>query len=146
VRAEATHGGYSPAAEEFMASVQAGQFIGARSDFVPEPVCEHMRKLQDEVPPMSAAQAEEVLLRELGVASLDTVFEWIDLGSPLGSASIAQVHKAKLRRYQQRPSLLHRFFASPLHTGRILLGTLLLPTVKQGECSLLRVLQQACLL
>lgn len=43
-----------------------------------------------QVPPMPAAQAREVIERELGVP-LEAVFEWIDLDEPLGSASISQV-------------------------------------------------------
>lgn len=96
-------------------SAQAGQFIGARSDFVPEGVCMHLRKLQDEVPPMPPSETEAILKQELQVDTLSTVFEWIDLEKPLGSASIAQVHKAKLRRYVQYPSLLRRFLGAPIH-------------------------------
>lgn len=43
-----------------------------------------------QVPPMPAEQAREVIERELGVP-LEAVFEWIDLDTPLGSASISQV-------------------------------------------------------
>jgi predicted unusual protein kinase regulating ubiquinone biosynthesis (AarF/ABC1/UbiB family)/LysM repeat protein len=78
--------------------LKAGQFIGARGDFVPEPVCRRLALLQDKVPPMPAAQAARVLRRELQVDDLSRVFEWIDLEEPLGSASVSQVHKARLRR------------------------------------------------
>lgn len=40
---------------------------------------------------MPPAQTKRVLERELG-ASLEDVFDWIDLDKPLGSASISQVH------------------------------------------------------
>lgn len=43
-----------------------------------------------QVPPMPAEQAREVIQRELG-APIEAVFEWIDLETPLGSASISQV-------------------------------------------------------
>lgn len=42
-----------------------------------------------QVPPMPAAQARAVIERELG-APLEALFEWIDLDTPLGSASISQ--------------------------------------------------------
>ena len=42
---------------------------------------------------MPPAQTRAVIERELCVASLDDVFEWIDLEKPLGSASIAQVRR-----------------------------------------------------
>ncbi|PRW59732.1 putative aarF domain-containing kinase 1 [Chlorella sorokiniana] len=76
--------------------LKTGQFIGARGDFVPEQICRKLSLLHDQVPPMPAEQAREVIERELGVP-LAAVFEWIDLETPLGSASISQVHKAKLR-------------------------------------------------
>ncbi len=40
---------------------------------------------------MSAARAEALIKGELGIDSLDEVFEWINLDKPLGSASISQV-------------------------------------------------------
>ena len=73
-----------------VALAQAGQFIGARGDFVPEAVCRKLSLLHDRVPPMPAAQAGAAIERELGVP-LSAVFEWIDLEEPLGSASISQV-------------------------------------------------------
>lgn len=76
--------------------LKGGQFLGARSDFIPVQICKKLSLLQDRVPPMSKEQARAAIEAELGT-SLDTVFEWIDLDRPLGSASISQVHKAKLR-------------------------------------------------
>lgn len=77
--------------------LKVGQFLGARGDFMPLPVCERLSRLHDQVPPMPPAQTKEVIERELK-APLEDVFEWIDLEKPLGSASISQVHKAKLRK------------------------------------------------
>ncbi|KAL0020648.1 hypothetical protein WJX79_000580 [Trebouxia sp. C0005] len=77
--------------------LKVGQFLGARGDFMPLPVCERLSRLHDQVPPMPPAQTKEVIERELN-APLEDVFEWIDLEKPLGSASISQVHKAKLRK------------------------------------------------
>ena len=42
---------------------------------------------------MPVAQARQVLQQELGSVPLEDVFEWIDLEQPLGSASVAQVHR-----------------------------------------------------
>eukprot|EP00887_Chlorella_sp_A99_P006757 scaffold3.g6757.t1 len=89
--------------------LKAGQFLGARSDFVPEQICRRLSRLHDQVPPMSAAQARRIIEAELGGAPLELLFEWIDLETPLGSASISQVHKGKLRcpsrRARRRPFL-----------------------------------------
>jgi hypothetical protein len=46
---------------------------------------------------MPAAMAREVVEAEFGGAPLGDLFEWIDLERPLGAASVAQVHKARLR-------------------------------------------------
>ncbi len=77
--------------------LKAGQFLGARGDFVPEQICRKLSLLHDQVPPMPAAQVRAVIEEELGGVPMDQVFEWIDLENPLGSASISQVHKAKLK-------------------------------------------------
>ncbi|KAH7619626.1 hypothetical protein Ndes2526B_g06607 [Nannochloris sp. 'desiccata'] len=77
--------------------LKAGQFLGARGDFVPEQICRKLSLLHDQVPPMPAAQVRAVIEEELGNVPMDQVFEWIDLDNPLGSASISQVHKAKLK-------------------------------------------------
>ncbi|KAL6766353.1 AKC2 [Auxenochlorella protothecoides x Auxenochlorella symbiontica] len=76
--------------------LKAGQFIGARGDFVPGPICKRLARLQDQVPPMSPDRAASLIQAELGGAPLTSVFAWIDLERPLGSASVAQVHKARL--------------------------------------------------
>ncbi|KAK9908263.1 hypothetical protein WJX75_005060 [Coccomyxa subellipsoidea] len=82
--------------------LKLGQFFAARAEFVPEPICRHLALLHDRVPPMPAQQARSVIEEELGGVPLEEVFEWIDLEQPLGSASIAQVHKAKLRQPSRR--------------------------------------------
>ena len=71
-------------------SPQAGQFLGARGDFVPKPICQKLSLLHDQVPPMPPAQVRASIEGELG-APLEQVFEWINLDKPLGSASISQV-------------------------------------------------------
>jgi len=95
--------------------LKAGQFLGARGDFVPEQICRKLSLLHDQVPPMPAAQVRAVIEEELGNVPMDQIFEWIDLENPLGSASISQVHKAKLRPLpgQQNSSLLG-WWARPL--------------------------------
>uniref|UniRef100_A0A383WA42 LysM domain-containing protein n=1 Tax=Tetradesmus obliquus TaxID=3088 RepID=A0A383WA42_TETOB len=79
--------------------LKAGQFIGARADFVPEQICAKLCLLQDKVPPMAPERATQVLCQELGISDVGEVFEWIDMDTPIGSASISQVHKAQLRRF-----------------------------------------------
>lgn len=72
---------------------------------------------------MPPEEVEAALKRELRIRSLGDVFEWIDLEKPLGSASIAQVHKAKLRRYVAKPSTAFKFLAFPVRACRALFST-----------------------
>jgi len=63
---------------------------------MPPPYTEKLARLQDDVPPMSASEARKILERELK-GPLSTFFSSIDLEKPIGSASIAQVHRAVWR-------------------------------------------------
>ena len=49
--------------------------------------------LQDKLPPFSLIQAKEIIKKDLG---LDTYNSIIDLSEPVAAASIAQVHKAQI--------------------------------------------------
>ncbi|KAK9867340.1 hypothetical protein WJX84_005086 [Apatococcus fuscideae] len=77
--------------------LKVGQFLGSRGDFLPEALCSQLSRLHDSVPPMSRQQSRQVIERELGGRKLESVFEWIEL-SPIGSASIAQVHRAQAKK------------------------------------------------
>ncbi|CAK0783630.1 hypothetical protein CVIRNUC_006829 [Coccomyxa viridis] len=86
--------------------MKVGQFIGTRADFIPMPICEKLALLQDKVPPMSIEMTRRVLETNLPLP-LDRIFERIDLEHCLGSATISQVHKAKLlapQRWQGAPA------------------------------------------
>ena len=76
--------------------LKAGQFIGARGDFVPRAICERLSHLQDRVPPMEPAAAARLIREQLGGAPLEAAFDWVELDRPLGAASVAQVHRARL--------------------------------------------------
>jgi predicted unusual protein kinase regulating ubiquinone biosynthesis (AarF/ABC1/UbiB family) len=94
------------------AFIKLGQLLSARPDVLPADVVEEFARLQDRVPSFPFAQVEELLVGELG----DRCAEIIDLEmEPLGSASLAQVHRASLRSGRQvvlkvqRPGLERRF-------------------------------------
>jgi predicted unusual protein kinase regulating ubiquinone biosynthesis (AarF/ABC1/UbiB family) len=82
--------------------IKAGQFMGSRGDFIPLEICESLAALQDQVPPMKSEKARSVIERELAPLSIDDVFYDLDLEKPLGSASIAQVHKGHMRKRASR--------------------------------------------
>jgi len=74
--------------------IKLGQVLSVRPDILPPDVILEFETLQDRVPPMPEDEVREVLDAELGVP-MSEVFESFDF-EPLGSASIAQVHKACL--------------------------------------------------
>ncbi len=75
--------------------VKLGQVLASRPDLVPEDFVTEFSKLHDRVSPLSFDVIESVLKEEFG-AQLYEHFQSFD-PTPLGSASIAQVHKAVLK-------------------------------------------------
>lgn len=76
-------------------AVKLGQIASTRPDLIPADIMVELKKLQDAVPPEPFAQIKLTIESDLG-ASIDEVFAEID-ETPLASASIGQVHRAKLR-------------------------------------------------
>lgn len=74
--------------------VKLGQLLATRPDLVPESFVEEFSKLHDRVQPLTFDVVETVLKEEFG-QDLTKYFQSFDR-EPLGSASIAQVHKARL--------------------------------------------------
>lgn len=74
--------------------VKIGQLASSRSDILPADYCKAFEKLQANVAPLDFQTVLECIDQAYG-ASWKTVFSSID-DVPLGSASIAQVHKAAL--------------------------------------------------
>lgn len=74
--------------------VKLGQILSTRSDLIPEDIIASLSELQDRVPPVPFEAAKAEVEAELG-APLDALFERFD-EVPLASASIAQVHTARL--------------------------------------------------
>jgi aarF domain-containing kinase len=77
--------------------IKVGQVLANRSDILPEIYIEKLRTLEDQVPHLlNGEQAKELVVQSLGLQSLQDLFlEFSD--NPIGSASIGQVHKARLR-------------------------------------------------
>ena len=74
--------------------VKAGQILSMRSEILPESFCRELAKLRTEVEPMSREVVLQTLRSEYDVP-IEKIFDAIDT-EPLGSASVAQVHKARL--------------------------------------------------
>jgi predicted unusual protein kinase regulating ubiquinone biosynthesis (AarF/ABC1/UbiB family) len=75
--------------------IKLGQFLSTRADLLPQEALEELALLQDTVPPEPFSAIRQVLEEELG-APIDSVFSYID-PVPAGSASLGQVHRARLR-------------------------------------------------
>jgi ubiquinone biosynthesis protein len=74
--------------------VKAGQILSMRSEILSEPFCQELSKLRADVEPMDRDVVLDTLRSEYD-RPLEDIFDAID-DVPLGSASVAQVHKARL--------------------------------------------------
>jgi len=74
--------------------IKLGQILSTRPDLVPPDFITEMSKLQDEVPAYPFNQARRIIESELG-KTLEDTFLSID-EQPIASASIGQVHHARL--------------------------------------------------
>ncbi|PAR57415.1 ubiquinone biosynthesis regulatory protein kinase UbiB [Vibrio metoecus] len=75
--------------------IKFGQMMSTRRDLFPPHIADPLAMLQDKVAPFDGQQAKQLIEEELG-APLETWFDDFDI-KPLASASIAQVHTAKLK-------------------------------------------------
>ena len=75
--------------------IKAGQILSMQPNILPQEYCKELEKLRSEVAPMSFDTVRTVLEGEYGT-KLEDVFAEIDK-TPLGAASIGQVHSAILK-------------------------------------------------
>ena len=75
--------------------IKFGQMLSTRRDLLPADIAGELARLQDRVPPFDPAAAVGIIEGELG-APVETLFERFDR-QPMASASVAQVHGARLR-------------------------------------------------
>lgn len=75
--------------------IKLGQILSSRPDLIPVDFLRELAKLQDKVPPFPYPAVKKIVEAELGFP-LDELFENFDQ-QPLASASIGQVHKAKIK-------------------------------------------------
>ena len=74
--------------------VKMGQILANRSEILPQPFCDELRRLRTDVDPVPFSVIRECLEAEYG-QKLGEIFDAVD-PNPLGSASLAQVHRARL--------------------------------------------------
>ncbi|NDV91759.1 ubiquinone biosynthesis regulatory protein kinase UbiB [Alteromonas sp. 345S023] len=76
--------------------IKFGQMLSTRRDLLPPSIANELARLQDKVPPFSSSAAQEIIKTSLGLSHLSELFSEFH-EAPLASASIAQVHAAKLK-------------------------------------------------
>ncbi|MFC3200966.1 ubiquinone biosynthesis regulatory protein kinase UbiB [Alteromonas oceani] len=76
--------------------IKFGQMLSTRRDLLPPEIANELAMLQDRVKPFDSERATAIILKALNISSLDQVFSEFS-EAPLASASIAQVHAAKLK-------------------------------------------------
>ena len=75
--------------------IKFGQLLSTRRDLLPEDIADELMLLQDRVPPFDQNLAIKLIEEQLGAKICD-VFSRFD-ETPLASASVAQVHAARLK-------------------------------------------------
>src|SRR5688572_3008784 len=127
------------------AYIKLGQVLSTRPDLLPESYVHELEKLQDDVPPIAYAEAEEVVESQLG-GRMSKLFESFER-EPLGTASLGQVHSATLRGGRdvvvkvQRPNI-REILADDLDFFRELAGFLTKHTEAGARVDMLGIIAQ----
>lgn len=74
--------------------IKFGQMLSTRRDLLPADIADELKRLQDQVPPFPGDQAAARVEKELEMSLAEAFAEFDHV--PLASASIAQVHAARL--------------------------------------------------
>jgi len=74
--------------------IKFGQTLSTRRDLLPDDLANELAKLQDRVPPFSGQEARKIIEQQLQ-QPIEELFTEFD-PTPLASASVAQVHPARL--------------------------------------------------
>jgi ubiquinone biosynthesis protein len=76
--------------------IKLGQALSTRPDLLPADIAEELAKLQDQVPPFTGEEALKIIHDAYG-EQFASIFKSVE-AQPMASASVAQVHAAKLQK------------------------------------------------
>lgn len=74
--------------------IKLGQILSLREDLLPKTITDELKKLLDRLPAVSYERFKALITESLD-QPLNSMYRWID-PQPLGSASLAQTHRARL--------------------------------------------------
>ena len=80
--------------------IKLGQIMSMRTDFLPKEYCKELEKLRTDVKPLTITEVKHAIEEEYH-RSVEDIFDDFET-EPLGSASIAQVHRAKIKDTNRR--------------------------------------------
>jgi ubiquinone biosynthesis protein len=121
--------------------IKFGQILSLRKDFVPEELCQELEKLQDKVPPMTFKEIVRIVELEFR-EPLYKMFPEFEK-TPIGSASLAQIHvayledKTKVAVKIQRPGI-RRIVLNDINILKSLAATLerFIPPLRDYQLSM----------
>jgi ubiquinone biosynthesis protein len=79
--------------------IKFGQILSTRRDLIPGDIADELARLQDRVPPFPGEQARALIEKAFG-RPVEQIFAAFEV-TPMASASIAQVHPARLQQGQE---------------------------------------------
>lgn len=80
--------------------IKLGQMLSTRKDLLPMDIANELSILQDQVEPFDSQIAIQIICQAYGLDKIEQLFSEFD-STPLASASIAQVHAAKLKGHDE---------------------------------------------